>query len=117
MNINTLLEHIGSTVTYKSVTISEDDALYGTPEESFAAGVNIKTILTAAGTDDKLVKQGILEMGDLKITVKSDCTIKEGDVITINGTDWEVIYVSTTLYLSDTLYKIAGLKKRLAGAV
>lgn len=117
MNFDNLINHVGSTVTHKTVTITEADALYGTPDESFATGISIKVILTAAEDNDRLVKQGILQTGDLKATVKSDLTIAEGDVITISGTDWEVVHITPIQYMSNAIYKTAGLKKRLAGSI
>jgi hypothetical protein len=115
MNIDNFIDHKGSVVTHKTVTITEADATYGTPDESFSAGVSIKIIPTIAEGDDRLVAQGILEIGDLKATVKSDLTIAEGDIIIISGAEWEVVHVSQMLHLSNTLYRVIGLKKRLAG--
>lgn len=115
MNIDNFIDHKGSVVTHKTVTTTEADATYGTPDESFSAGASIKIIPTITKEDDILVAQGILEIGDLRATVKSDLAIAEGDVISISSEDWEVVHVSQMLHLSKTLYKVIGLKKRLAG--
>ena len=115
MNVDNFIDHKGTTVTHKTVTITEEDTTYGTPGESFSTAVSIKIIPAIAEENDILVAQGILEIGDLRATVKSDLTIAEGDVININTEEWEVVHVSQMLHLSKTLYKVIGLKKRLAG--
>lgn len=115
MNIDNFIDHKGSVVTHKTVTITEADATYGTPDESFTTGESIKIIPTIAEENDKLVAQGILEIGDLKATIKSNLTIAEGDVIIISDAEWEVVHVSQMLHLSKALYKVIGLKRRLAG--
>ena len=115
MNVDNFIDHKGTAVTHKTVTITEEDTTYGTPGESFSTGVSIKIIPAITEENDILVAQGILEIGDLRATVKSDLTIAEGDVISISTEDWEVVHVSQMLHLSKTLYKVIGLKKRLAG--
>ena len=115
MNIDNFIDHKGTVVTHKTVTITEEDTTYGTPDESFSTAVAIKIIPARAEENDTLVAQGILEIGDLKATVKSDLAIAEGDVINISGEEWEIVHVSPMIHLSEIIYKVIGLKKRLAG--
>lgn len=113
MNIDNIIAHVGSTVSHKTVSESVDDPIYGTQTESFSSGTDISAIISPIEENDILLKQGILSVGDMKAHVKSDQDVKEGEIIVYDSVNWDVAIVTTTPYMSATLCKTAGLKRRL----
>ena len=113
MNLDNAIEHVGSTVVHKTLTETADDAIYGTQTEVYDAGTNILAIISQIEKNDILLKQGILAVGDMKAHVKSNQSIKEGDMIVYDSTNWDVVIITTTAYMDTALCRTAGLKRRL----
>jgi len=112
MNVNNFIDTHGTSVTLKTLSEAAEDTTYGTMTESFSEST-ISAVLSFAEENDRLVRQGILNTGDMKAYVKPDQTIAEADKITFGGVDWLVVYVGVQPYKSTTAFQVVGLKKEL----
>ena len=105
------LEQFGTTLTLKTVTVTETEDVYGTATHSYA-NTSILGMIGDPEENDRMLAAGILETGDMVATVKSTQAIKEGDLITYNSEDWEVVKVVVMTYKDETTHKRVGLKMR-----
>ena len=114
MNLDSFIEAHGSSVTLKTVTLADEDTTYGTKSESVSTST-IKVIFggraRAPKEDDILTRQGIQETGEQKAYFKTTESIKEGDYITWNSSDWMIVAISKWELAGTTWYQRAGLKK------
>ena len=105
------IDTIGSSVTLQTVTVTQSEDVYGTATYAYANST-INAIITAPNKNDRLLALGVITAGDMVGTVKSTQAIKEGDLITYDGSDWEVVIVTVATYQSSTTHKRVGLKRR-----
>lgn len=112
MNFDNLIDLHGSSITLRTVTLSEIEAVYGTQSESYADST-VKAIMGIATEDNRLVRQGIIKAGDFIAYLKSGQAIKEGDMIVLASIDYEVIKYEKMYYQGNVAYIMATLKKKL----
>ena len=79
MNVDNFITVHGSSVTLKTVTLVEEDSVYGTQTESYANS-SIVVLVQRPRENDALVTQGILGSGDMIGYFKTTDTVKEGEL-------------------------------------
>jgi len=111
MTFDNLIEKFGEEVTLKTLVLADEDTTYGTKTESYTSTA-IKIVFMGIKEDDLLIRQGILDRGDVYGYIKTSQAIKEGDRIILDSIEWEVVDIRKYRYQGSEAYKKVALSKR-----